>query len=202
MSLELLLGWIGQYGYLALFFALWLGIIGLPIPDESVVMAGGFVASTGLLHSVPAFLLTYLGVVSGLSLGYLIGRRAGAPILDKIGSKPKWAKHLASSQRLLRRYGPAALCVSYLLPVVRHIVPYLVGAGKMSFARYALYSYTSGLIWTSLYFALGYLFGGYAEAIASAVTTYGMYALYALLGAGAILFVVSRREFLWKKRRY
>ncbi|TCP59093.1 membrane protein DedA with SNARE-associated domain [Tumebacillus sp. BK434] len=199
MSVDILLGYIEQYGYFALFFALWLGIVGLPIPDESVVMTGGFVASAGLLHTVPAFLLTYLGVVSGLSLGYLIGWRAGAPILEKIGAKPKGTKHLACAKTLLERYGPAALCISYLLPVVRHIVPYLVGTNKMSFGRYALYSYTSGLVWTVLYFALGYLFGGSIEAIAAAVTSYGMYALYTLLGAGAILLAVRRRRVFWKK---
>ncbi|ARU62716.1 alkaline phosphatase [Tumebacillus avium] len=199
MSVDILLGYIEQYGYFALFFALWLGIVGLPIPDESVVMTGGFVASAGLLHTLPAFLLTYLGVVSGLSIGYVIGYRAGAPILEKIGAKRKGAKHLARAQRLLERYGPAALCFSYLLPVVRHIVPYLVGTNRMSFGRYALYSYTSGLVWTLLYFVLGYLFGGYIEEIAAAVTTYGMYVLYALAGAGVIVFAVRRRRVLWKK---
>lgn len=32
---------IGDYGYVALFFALWLGIVGMPIPDEVIVMTGG-----------------------------------------------------------------------------------------------------------------------------------------------------------------
>lgn len=199
MSVDLLLGYIEQYGYFALFFALWLGIVGLPIPDESIVMTGGFVASAGLLHTAPAFLLTYLGVVSGLSLGYLIGYRAGAPILEKIGAKPSRAKHLARAQKLLARFGPAALCFSYLLPVVRHLVPYLVGTSRMSFGRYALYSYTSGLVWTLLYFVLGYLFGGYAEQIAAAVTQYGLYTLYALLGAGVAWLAVRRRRVFWKK---
>ena len=41
--------YIEQYGYWALFFCLWLGIIGMPIPDEMIVMSGGFVSSLGIL---------------------------------------------------------------------------------------------------------------------------------------------------------
>ncbi|MCS5149310.1 DedA family protein, partial [Staphylococcus aureus] len=38
MELHELLSYIEQYGYWALFFCLWLGIIGMPIPDEMIVM--------------------------------------------------------------------------------------------------------------------------------------------------------------------
>ena len=39
-----------------------------------IVMSGGFVSSVGILSVVPSFVLTYLGVVSGLSLGYILGK--------------------------------------------------------------------------------------------------------------------------------
>jgi membrane protein DedA with SNARE-associated domain len=38
-------------------------------------------------------------------------------------------------------------------------VPYLVGIGKMSFRRYALFSYTTGLVWTLVLFIAGYVLG-------------------------------------------
>ena len=83
MELHELLSYIEQYGYWALFFCLWLGIIGMPIPDEMIVMSGGFVSSLGILSVIPAFLLTYLGVVSGL-LGYILGKIFGTKVLDKL----------------------------------------------------------------------------------------------------------------------
>ena len=55
MELHELLSYIEQYGYWALFFCLWLGIIGMPIPDEMIVMSGGFVSSLGILSIIPAF---------------------------------------------------------------------------------------------------------------------------------------------------
>lgn len=69
MHYDVLLNLVQQYGYFALFFTLWLGIVGMPIPDEVIVMTGGLVTALGILNPLPAFILTYLGVISGLSLG-------------------------------------------------------------------------------------------------------------------------------------
>lgn len=87
MELYELLSYIEQYGYTALFFCLLLGIVGMPIPDEMIVMSGGFVLLLGILSVIPAFSLTYLGVVSGLSLGYIFGKVFGAKVLDKLMKK-------------------------------------------------------------------------------------------------------------------
>lgn len=152
MELHELLSYIEQYGYTALFFCLWLGIVGMPIPDEMIVMSGGFVSSVGILSVIPAFLLTYLGVVSGLSLGYLLGKVFGTKVLDKLMKRK--GKVFATITKMIDKYGHYALVTSYFIPVVRHIIPYLVGMNNMSYRKYALYSYTTGFVWTLVYFYL------------------------------------------------
>lgn len=184
MELHELLSYIEQYGYGALFFCLWLGIIGIPIPDEMVVMSGGFVSSLGMLSVIPAFLLTYLGVVSGLSLGYILGKIFGVKVLNKLMKKKK-AKYVVKSRGMVGRYGHYALVTSYFIPVVRHIVPYLVGMNNMSFKTYALYSYTTGFVWTLVYFVLGFLFGQHIERIGAIAIEYGVYF------GGIIILIVS-----------
>ncbi|WP_342716107.1 DedA family protein [Bacillus paramycoides] len=193
MELHELLSYIEQYGYWALFFCLWLGIIGMPIPDEMIVMSGGFVSSLGILSVMSAFLLTYLGVVSGLSLGYIVGKIFGTKVLDKL-MKRKKAKYLLKSQQMVEKYGHYALVTSYFIPVVRHIVPYLVGMNNMSFKTYALYSYTTGFVWTLVYFVLGSLFGQHIESIVAIVIEYGVY-------FGGLVFVVVSGAYLYKQRR-
>ncbi|MGZ7150176.1 DedA family protein [Bacillus sp. BC08] len=193
MELHELLSYIEQYGYWALFFCLWLGIIGMPIPDEMIVMSGGFVSSLGILSVIPAFVLTYLGVVSGLSLGYILGKIFGTKVLDKLTKKKK-AKYLLKSQQMVEKYGHYALVTSYFIPVVRHIVPYLVGMNNMSFKTYALYSYTTGFVWTFVYFVLGSVFGQHIESIVAVAIEYGVY-------FGGIVFVVASGTYLYKQRR-
>ncbi|WP_182812187.1 DedA family protein [Bacillus sp. ME78] len=193
MELHELLSYIEQYGYWALFFCLWLGIIGMPIPDEMIVMSGGFVSSVGILSVVPSFVLTYLGVVSGLSLGYILGKVFGTKVLHKLMKKKK-AKYLIKSQEMVDKYGQYALVTSYFIPVVRHIVPYLVGMNNMSFKTYALYSYTTGFVWTLVYFVLGALFGQHIERIVAVAIEYGLY-------FGVIVFIVTGILYLYRQKR-
>jgi membrane-associated protein len=187
MNFDTLLSLIQHFGYAALFFALWLGIMGMPIPDEVVVMTGGAVTASGTLQLLPAFLLTYLGVISGLSLGYVLGRFVGTPIIDKLRRKKKIEKYFIFSENLIRKYGSFALCISYFFPIVRHVMPYLVGINKMSFPRYAMISYTTGLIWTLIFFTMGRFAGKHVQEVGYMFYHYGMRMLWLPL---VLIFVV------------
>lgn len=187
MGMDQLVHWISEYGYLALFFCLWLGIVGMPIPDEVIVMTGGFVSSLGVLQFAPSFLVTYLGVVSGLSIGYTLGRYYGVGLTKKFQEKAKWRPYLQRSEKLVDKYGKFALVLSYFLPVVRHVIPYVVGSHKMKFRHYALYSYSIGLIWTGSFFLVGYQFGEAIPTIAAASRNWGYVALGVIL-LGVIIY--------------
>ncbi|EOQ18671.1 DedA family protein [Bacillus cereus] len=193
MELHELLSYIEQYGYWALFFCLWLGIVGMPIPDEMIVMSGGFVSSLDILNVVPAFLLTYLGVISGLSFGYILGKFFGKKALNKLMNKKK-VKYLLKSHEMIDKYGHYALVISYFIPIVRHIIPYLVGMNNMAFKTYALYSYIAGLVWTLAYFIMGSLFGNHIEVITAFVTKYGVFLGFIVSGIAIVLIFIYGRN--------
>ncbi|MGW8440763.1 DedA family protein [Paenibacillus sp. S33] len=197
MDVEYLISIIEQYGYAALFFSLWLGIVGLPIPDEVIVMTGGAVTGMGILHPLPAFLIVYLGVVSGLSLGYVLGRTVGTPILERLRRKKKMDRYITFSEKLIHKYGNFTICISYLLPIVRHIIPYIVGINKMSFKRYALFSYSTGLIWTLIFFLLGRTFGDHVQAVGELIHRYGLQMVLLLIML-TIIFLIMK--FVWGKK--
>ena len=197
MGFNDLIPYIENYGYIALFFCLWLGIIGAPIPDEVVAMGGGFVSSLDVLQPIPAFIATYLGVVSGLSLGYILGKLFGSKILDRLMTRKK-SKHIVTAQNIILKYGNYALVISYFLPVVRHVVPYIVGINGMPFKTYALYSYTTGFIWTLFYFILGLFFGQHMETIAGFTTKYGIIAAILIIIIFAALYFYKK----WKVKRF
>lgn len=190
MGMEQLMHWISEYGYFALFFCLWLGIVGMPIPDEVIVMTGGFVSSLGILQFAPSMAVTYLGVVSGLSIGYTLGRYYVAGLTKKFQEIEKWRSYLQKSEKLVEKYGKFALVLSYFLPVVRHVIPYVVGSHKMKFRDYALYSYSIGFIWTGVFFLAGYQFGEAIPAIAAASRNWGYAALGIILATVVILQVI------------
>ncbi|GIO29671.1 MULTISPECIES: DedA family protein [Paenibacillus] len=190
MNADTLLSFIQHFGYAALFFALWLGIVGMPVPDEVVVMTGGAVTANGFLHVLPAFALTYLGVVSGLSLGYALGRFFGNAVLDRLRRKKNMQKYIDVSDRLVRKYGRFALCISYFFPVVRHVMPYVVGLHHMKFRQYALFSFTTGLVWTAIFFTIGRLVGDHAQTIGELAYRYGLRLVWIPFAAGAAVLAI------------
>ncbi|CAM4241240.1 alkaline phosphatase [Bacillus manliponensis] len=184
MEINQLLEWISDYGHAAMFFSLWLGIIGVPIPGEVIVMTGGMATSFGGLQVVSMFLSTYLGVVSGLSIGYVIGYKFSTPVLERLSKKKKMKLYIEKSNYMIEKYGSYALVISYFLPIVRHVMPYLVGVNRMNFFKYASIAYTTGFFWTLLYFTVGYYFGEHTREIGAVIYEY---ALYVIVGMGSII---------------
>jgi len=53
--------WISTYGYAAIFVLLLLGIVGLPVPDETMLVFSGYLVFKGTLHPIPAFFTALAG---------------------------------------------------------------------------------------------------------------------------------------------
>ncbi|WP_420851046.1 DedA family protein [Paenibacillus alba] len=51
-----------------------------------------------------------------------------------------WICRVVTAENMLNKYGNFALSFSYFIPVVRHIIPYLVGMNKMPYRTFVLYS--------------------------------------------------------------
>lgn len=143
---------IQQFGYPALFLALFLSVVGLPLPDEAVAMGAGVAVSMGLLSPWAAVSATMLGVAASRTASYAVGRLAGAPLLARLG---RGQERIAWARAGLDRYGALALAASTFVPVLRHLLPCLAGVNRMPFRRFALASYTAGAVWGLVYFLLG-----------------------------------------------
>ena len=50
-----LLAWLSQHGYLGMFFLLMLGIVGLPVPDETLLVFCGYLIYKRRLHTPEIF---------------------------------------------------------------------------------------------------------------------------------------------------
>ncbi|WP_419873224.1 DedA family protein [Candidatus Pristimantibacillus sp. PTI5] len=188
---DILLNIIEEIGYFALFLVLCLGLIGLPIPNEAVVMTGGALAESGVLLPVPAFIMTCLGICSAMTFGYSIGRFAGSKLSNWFSSKKNISKFVAKSEQLSERYGGYAISLSLCLPFLRHVTPYVMGLNRMNFKRFALFAYPSAFVWTLIYFIIGTFVGDRVQALSDHIYKYGIWIVYAL-AAVVISFLVYR----------
>ncbi|WP_364140152.1 DedA family protein [Paenibacillus sp. LPE1-1-1.1] len=188
---DILLNIIEEIGYFALFLVLCLGLIGLPIPNEAVVMTGGALAESGVLLPVPAFIMTCLGICSAMTFGYSIGRFAGSKLSNWFSSKKNISKFVAKSEQLSERYGGYAISLSLCLPFLRHVTPYVMGLNRMNFKRFALFAYPSAFVWTLIYFIIGTFVGDQVQALSDNIYKYGIWIVFAL-AAVVISFLVYR----------
>jgi membrane protein DedA with SNARE-associated domain len=70
--------WLDRYGYGAVFAAVGVEGFGIPVPGETLLIAGAVNAATqAQFHIALLLLAAFLAAILGSNLGYLIGRRGG-----------------------------------------------------------------------------------------------------------------------------
>ncbi len=194
MEIESVMLIIKEYGYVALYFVLWLGFFGLPVPNEVIVMTSGFITSKSLLQPLPAFIVTFAGVMSSLTTLYCLGRFSFHSIHPKLMKNNRMKIYLQKSEVLIEKYGPVALTFGYFFPGVRHFIPFMVGSYKMDFSKFALFAYTTAFIWSLALFTGGYYFGNYIEMIGEVLYTGGVIGIFSMvLLISTIIFIRKRK---------
>ncbi len=149
-----------HYGSLALFFLLALGILALPVPDETLMVAAGFLISRGKLNLPFTVVAAYLGAICGITLSYVIGRYGGSLLLEKYGHYIRLTEKRIEKTRLwFSRIGMWALFIGYFVPGIRHFTGYIVGSVRIPFDRFALFAYSGAVVWSSIFLSIGYLIG-------------------------------------------
>src|SRR5262249_30014885 len=109
-------GLLGHWGYGAIFLAVVLGNLGIPVPEETVLVLAGYEAQRGALW-LPAVL--GVGWVSGIladNLGYWLGRRYGPRIIGRCGP---WV--YIPPGRLDRMSGLVSRCGAYAVFAARFV---------------------------------------------------------------------------------
>jgi membrane protein DedA with SNARE-associated domain len=191
--------WISTYGYGAIFVLLLLGIVGLPIPDETILGFCGYLIYKGTLHAIPTYLTALAGSWCGISLSYTIGRTLGASAVSRYGKRLHLTEaRLAQVHQWFDRIGHWALAVGYFIAGLRHLTAIVAGMSRLEFSSFAAYAWSGGAVWALTFISLGYFFGEQWHTIEEIVHRDLGYASLALLVAVALILGV--RE-LMKRRR-
>ena len=152
--------WITRYGYAGIFLLLMLGIVGLPVPDETLLTFVGYLTFKGELALLPSLAAAFLGSSTGISLSYGVGRLVGSQAVVKLGPRLHLSpEHLSQGQIWLQRWGKYALIIAYFVPGVRHLVALLAGASNLPLRVFAPFAYCGALLWSATFIAVGYGLG-------------------------------------------
>lgn len=159
--LELLRGYLAHYGYWTVAVALLLENAGVPVPGETILLLGSFLAySEHHLHVGYIILVGMCAATIGDNLGFAIGHHGGRPLLERyqhIFHIPR--RTLARGEQLFRRYGAATIFVARFVVGMRIIAGPLAGVLRMDWRKFAIYNFLGAALWVSVVSSVGYFFG-------------------------------------------
>ena len=144
-----------------------------PVPADTVVAFGSFLAARGEGSLLGAILTTWIGNVGGAMLMYYLGRRYGAQRLEDRLLGKKAGKAEARLHDLYGKYGLGALFVSRFLPGVRAIVPPFAGALRIPALRAGVMMGIASAIWYGAIAVLAYRIGADWEALQAMIGRLG-----------------------------
>jgi membrane protein DedA with SNARE-associated domain len=191
---------ITRYGYAALFGLLMFGIIGIPVPDEFLLLYAGYNVSMNRMTLIPTIIIACLGAMCGITLSYLIGRYIGLPTIKKFG----WLFHITDKniQKIhdwFEHWGKWTLTFGYFFPVVRHLSAIVSGTSKLTYRKFAVFAYSGAVIWVNIFVLTGFFLGHKAPMI-SEIITYNL-TIVSISALLSIAIVLTARHYLirWKK---
>ena len=183
-----------EYGYLTIFLGVMLESLGVPLPGESLLIAGAVYAGT--THDLSILVLVPVaaaGAICGDQIGYGIGRCIGYPALKRLcGHLGLTPQRFELGRYLFHRYGGHVVFLGRFVAFLRTFVAVLAGANLMPWRTFVTWNALGGIAWTSLYGFGAFLLGDAAKRVGGPMGI----ALGVIGGAAAVasLVFVKRNE--------
>lgn len=177
---DALLALVPDYGLWIVAFVVLLGCLGLPLPGSMLVVSAGAFSASGDLAFWPAFASAFAAYGLGDQAAYHIAQIGGRPMIEKRKSSPRFAKLIERAEKLVERWGAAAVFASRAVftPIAPYVA-YIAGATSLSWVQFTIASIPGAAAWTALYLGLGYLF---ANQLAQLTTLLAQGITVALIG--------------------
>jgi membrane protein DedA with SNARE-associated domain len=165
-----------------------------PVPADTVVGLGAYLASRGALAWPAVFAVTWTANVASATAVYFAGRHLGRPFFQtSIGRRLLSERALASIERTYRRWGAWGIFVSRALPVWRAVVPPFAGVAHLP-ARHALPPiYLASALWYGTLTYVVYRAGGTLDEVLLAIDRMNRGLAVAAVGATVAAVWIVRR---------
>ena len=153
------------YGVIFLIVFAETGLVVAPIlPGDSLLFAAGALCGAGLLN--PWIMAAVL--LSAASSATPSTTASAGPSARRCSPRTTTAAACTASStastsrkptRSSRSTSGKAIVIARFVPIVRTFVPFVAGAGYMSYSAFAFYNVAGAFLWVASCFGLGYIFG-------------------------------------------
>ena len=162
----LISAYIEHFTYLGLFVVLMLCGLGLPIPEDVALLAGGYLVHRGITRYPITLAVALLGVVAGDNSLFFLGRRFGTGFVRYFGiGRPGRQVQIERIQKFMQRHGHRAIFYARFLAGLRALIYLSAGSFGVRPAVFLVYDLLGALISVPIVVTLGYIFGKQLEMI-------------------------------------
>ena len=137
-----------RYGYLVVFLTILVEGVGIPAPGQTFLIAAALSAAHGNLSLVWVLIWACLAAGLGNSLGYLLGRWGGRPLLARF--KVRGAR-LARLEERFRHYGGGMVLVARFFDGLRQVNGIMAGMLKMPWKIFTGFNVLGAILWTGVW---------------------------------------------------
>ena len=190
---------LNTWGYGVVFAAMVLESAGLPLPGETVTLLGGYAAGSGHLNLAGVIAAASGGAMVGDSIGYWVGRRAGWPLLLRVG---RWLRQSPEQMETLRiqflNHAGKSVLLGRFVAVLRVLAGPMAGAVGMPYGRFLVFNCTGALLWATTMVSLAWLGGRWIpfQRMVEGVLEFGIGALVLV----ALIVAVPKLVSWWESR--
>lgn len=187
--------YIGHYGYWSILLLVMIEDFGIPVPGETILIAGGIYAGAGQLNVVAVGIIGFAAAVIGDNIGFAIGHFGGRALALR------WGKYiflteerLDKTEAFFNRHGGKIIVVARFIEGLRQANGIIAGITGMRWRHFLAYNVVGAALWVGAWVSIGYFAGSSIDSIYHAITKYSYYVLIAL-----VVLVVA--YIIWRVRR-
>ncbi len=183
--------YVEHFSYAGLFLVLTLCGLGLPVPEDLALLAGGFMVYRGTTQYPLTLAVALVGVIAGDNSLFFLGRRFGTGLVTYLGLvRPDSQRRIDRLKQFMHRHGHLAIFYARFLAGARALVYVTAGSVGFDFSRFFVYDALGALISVPIVVTLGYLFGPQIDRALAYLG--GVERLVWFVAACAILYLASR----------
>jgi membrane protein DedA with SNARE-associated domain len=192
------LPYIQDYGYWAIFLAIFFEDFGVPVPGETVLVICALFAALGELNLILVGLLGFSGAVLGDNTGFAIGHFGGRKVILKWGRYVFLTeKRLKKLEKYFTRRGGLVVAVSRFIQGLRQFNGIIAGISEMSWKKFLVFNIIGAALWVGLWTGLTSILSGDKKLLASFISK----AQYILPAIFLTPFIVEWIVHIIKKRK-
>ena len=186
-----------HYGLWAILLLVLLEDFGVPVPGETILIAGSIYAGAGRLNVVTVGVIAFVAAVFGDNIGFAIGHFGGRALALRWGKYVYLTEErLDKAEDFFNRRGAWIITIARFIEGLRQANGIIAGITGMHWLRFVAFNALGAALWVGTWVTVGYFAGQHITTIYHYITIYSYYLLIALavFVAGYIVVRLRRRR--------